>query len=51
MRTPVAQAKKRDKKGAQPSSKAQKTRLPNGRQLMPIRDGVYPQDFFPNTAE
>jgi ribonuclease Z len=25
------------------------TRLPNGRQLNPVRGGVYPQDYFPNT--
>ena len=25
------------------------TRLPNGRNLSPIEDGVYPQDYFPNT--
>ena len=25
------------------------TRLPNGRQLSPIEDGVYPFDYFPNT--
>ena len=25
------------------------SRLPNGRSLSPIRNGVYPQDYFPNT--
>ena len=25
------------------------TRLPNGRQLSSVQDGVYPQDYFPNT--
>jgi hypothetical protein len=28
---------------------AQTTRLPNGRNLTPIENGVYPQDYFPNT--
>lgn len=30
---------------------AQDTRLPNGRQLSPIVDGVYPQDYFLNTEK
>jgi ribonuclease Z len=28
---------------------AASSRLPNGRSLSPIKDGVYPQDYFPNT--
>ena len=47
----VAQAKKRQKKAAQPASKSPKTRLPNGRSLMPIKNGVYPRDYFPNTEK
>jgi ribonuclease Z len=45
---PVAQAKKRQKKAAPSSAK---TRLPNGRSLMPIKNGVYPRDYFPNTEK
>jgi ribonuclease Z len=44
----VAQAKKREKK---PAANAPKTRLPNGRSLMPIKNGVYPRDYFPNTEK
>ena len=30
---------------------AQDTRLPNGRQLNPVADGVYPADYYPNTEQ
>ena len=31
------------------ASAEQGTRLPNGRQVTPVKEGVYPQDYFPNT--
>ena len=31
------------------ADKALETRLPNGRNLTPIKDGVYPPDYYPNT--
>jgi ribonuclease Z len=31
------------------ADKELETRLPNGRNLTPIKDGVYPQDYYPNT--
>ncbi len=34
-----------------PFAQAQQDRLPNGRALIEIQNGVYPQDYFPNTEQ